>query len=98
MFFIVNALVGSKIFRYNIFAHISTRTFFCYSVNLSANEGMLKFIMVHPSERGKAILSRIKEYKAADNKKRIFAPKKITECIACPKYKGCLTDFVLSIS
>lgn len=27
--------------------------FFCYSVNLSTNEGMLKFIMVNPSHRGK---------------------------------------------
>lgn len=27
--------------------------FFCYSVNLSTNEGMLKFIMVNPSQRGK---------------------------------------------
>ena len=29
--------------------------FFCYSVNLCTNEGMLKFVMVHPSERGKGL-------------------------------------------
>lgn len=29
--------------------------FFCYSVNLSTNEGMLKFVMVHPSKRGKGL-------------------------------------------
>lgn len=29
--------------------------FFCYSVNLSTNEGMLKFIMVDPSQRGKGL-------------------------------------------
>lgn len=27
--------------------------FFCYSVNLSTNEGILKFIMIDPSQRGK---------------------------------------------
>lgn len=29
--------------------------FFCYSVNLDTNEGMLKFVMVHPSKRGKGL-------------------------------------------
>lgn len=29
--------------------------FFCYSVNLSTNEGMLRFIMVDPSQRGKGV-------------------------------------------
>lgn len=29
--------------------------FFCYSVNLSTNEGMLKFVMVNPSQRGKGL-------------------------------------------
>ena len=29
--------------------------FFCYSVNLSTNEGMLKFVMVHHSKRGKGL-------------------------------------------
>ena len=27
--------------------------FFCYSLNIGSNEGMLKFVMVDPSERGK---------------------------------------------
>lgn len=25
---------------------------------------------------------------------RLAVPKKITECVACPRYKGCMTDFV----
>ncbi|MCH5280138.1 MAG: GNAT family N-acetyltransferase [Lachnospiraceae bacterium] len=29
--------------------------FFCYSVNLSTNEGMLKFVMIDPSYRGKGL-------------------------------------------
>ena len=29
--------------------------FFCYSVNLATNEGMLKFVMVDPAVRGKGI-------------------------------------------
>ncbi|MDE6566100.1 MAG: GNAT family N-acetyltransferase, partial [Lachnospiraceae bacterium] len=29
--------------------------FFCYSVNLSTNEGMLKFVIVDPSQRGKGL-------------------------------------------
>ncbi|MDE6849625.1 MAG: GNAT family N-acetyltransferase, partial [Ruminococcus sp.] len=29
--------------------------FFCYSVNLSSNEGMLKFVMVTPEQRGKGL-------------------------------------------
>ena len=29
--------------------------FFCYSVDLSTNEGMLKFLMVNPSQRGKGL-------------------------------------------
>lgn len=30
--------------------------------------------------------------------KRTAVPKKITECTACPKYKGCMTDFVCHTS
>lgn len=29
--------------------------FFCYSVNLSTNEGRLKFVMLNPSQRGKGL-------------------------------------------
>ena len=29
--------------------------FFCYSVNLNTNEGMLKFVMVDPARRGKGL-------------------------------------------
>lgn len=49
-------------------------------------------------EAEEAILSQIKEYKETNNKKRITVPTKITECIACPKYKGCMTDFVCHTS
>lgn len=49
-------------------------------------------------EAEKDILSRIKEYKASDEKKRIPVPAKIEECTACPKYKGCMTDFVCHTS
>lgn len=40
--------------------------FFCYSVNLKTNEGMLKFVMIDPSQRekglGKAMLQLAVEY------------------------------------
>ncbi len=29
--------------------------FFCYSLDLSTNEGMLKFVMIDPSQRGKGL-------------------------------------------
>lgn len=48
-------------------------------------------------EAEEAVLKRIEEYKAAD-KKRVPVPQKITECTACPKYKGCMTDFVCHTS
>ena len=37
----------------------------------------------------------IDEYKKTyESGKRVNVPKKITECVACPKYKGCMTDYV----
>ncbi len=40
--------------------------FFCYSVDLSSNEGMLRFVIVAPDQRGKGVASEmlalIKEY------------------------------------
>lgn len=48
-------------------------------------------------EAEEAVLKRIEEYNAA-NPKRIPVPQKITECTACPKYKGCMTDFVCHTS
>ena len=40
-------------------------------------------------EAEEVVLNRIKEYKTiGKNKKRVSVPKKITECTACPKYKG----------
>jgi len=49
-------------------------------------------------EAEETILSQIREHREAHNKKRILVPAKITECIACPKYKGCMTDFVCHTS
>jgi hypothetical protein len=41
------------------------------------------------------ILEAINNYKVIyNNNDRLSPPKKITECTACPKYKGCMTDFV----
>lgn len=48
-------------------------------------------------EADKKILNSINEFKAK-NKSRIGVPKKITECTACPTYKGCMTDFVCHTS
>lgn len=50
-------------------------------------------------EAEEIILNRIKEYRMTGrNKKRVSVPEKITECTACPKYKGCFTDFVCHTS
>ena len=43
------------------------------------------------------ILSQIEQFKS-QNKTRISAQAKITECTACPTYKGCMTDFVCHTS
>lgn len=46
-------------------------------------------------EADPAILKTIKDYKPTyEAGVRVATPEKITECIACPKYKGCMTDFV----
>ena len=45
------------------------------------------------------ILKAIDEYKKTyESGKRVNVPKKITECVACPKYKGCMTDYVCHTS
>ena len=47
--------------RYGDSAYVATTDdgkvvgFFCYSVNLNTNEGMLKFIVINPSQRGKGL-------------------------------------------
>lgn len=48
-------------------------------------------------EASDEILSQIERFKA-QNKTRLSAPAKITECTACPTYKGCMTDFVCHTS
>lgn len=45
------------------------------------------------------ILKAIDEYKKTyESGKRVNVPKKITEYVACPKYKGCMTDYVCHTS
>ena len=50
-------------------------------------------------EAESSIIEKINSYK---NKRQynqpVSVPKKIAECTACPKYKGCLTDFVCHTS
>lgn len=47
----------------------------------------------------KDISDRIEEYREEYyNKKRVETPKKITECTACPQYKGCMTDLICHTS
>ncbi len=46
-------------------------------------------------EADAAILKAIEDYKPVyESGVRVPTPEKITECTACPKYKGCMTDFV----
>ena len=41
------------------------------------------------------IVDKIEKYRSSyENGIRVSPPEKIEECTACPKYKGCLTDFV----
>ena len=45
------------------------------------------------------IVRAIREYRASyDKGVRIPPPDKITECTACPKYRGCMTDLVCHTS
>ena len=46
-------------------------------------------------EADDAILKAIEDYRPKyESGKRVPVPVKITECSACPKYKGCMTDLV----
>ena len=50
-------------------------------------------------EAEESILHAIDAYRASyENGYRIKPPEKITECTACPKYKGCMTDLVCHTS
>ena len=44
-------------------------------------------------EAGDDLLLQIERFKS-QNKARLSAPAKITECTACPTYKCCMTDVV----
>ncbi len=50
-------------------------------------------------EADESILRAIDAYRSSyENGNRISPPEKITECTACPKYKGCMTDLVCHTS
>lgn len=50
-------------------------------------------------EAEKSILNAIENFKSVHNRaERVPVPEKITECTACPSYKGCMTDFVCHTS
>lgn len=50
-------------------------------------------------EAEELIVSQIKAYEMSHyGKSRVPVPEKITECTACPKYQGCMTDFVCHTS
>lgn len=50
-------------------------------------------------EAEESIVEQIEKHKTASkNKSRVPVPERITECTACPKYKGCMTDFVCHTS
>lgn len=50
-------------------------------------------------EAEEPIVERIEKYKiAGKNKSRVPVPERITECTACPRYRGCMTDFVCHTS
>ena len=50
-------------------------------------------------EADENVVNQIEEYKIiSKNKSRVLVPERITECTACPKYKGCMTDFVCHTS
>lgn len=50
-------------------------------------------------EAESAIIDAIGRYRASyDRGKRVPVPEKITECTACPVYRGCMTDLVCHTS
>lgn len=49
-------------------------------------------------EAEESIICAIEDYRANKSEDRLLPPGKITECTACPKYKGCMTDLVCHTS
>ena len=45
-----------------------------------------------------AIIKAIESFRSEARKERIHVPEKITECTACPKHKGCMTNLVCHTS
>lgn len=45
-------------------------------------------------EAEEAVAEAIERFKAEDHAGRVPVPEKLTECTACPKYGGCMTDLV----
>ena len=44
------------------------------------------------------ILAKVRDAIADRNRAKVSVPEKITECTACPTYKGCMTDLVCHTS
>ena len=49
-------------------------------------------------EAEESIICVIEDYRANKTEDRLLPPGIITECTACPKYKGCMTDLVCHTS
>lgn len=49
-------------------------------------------------EAEESIVQAIQAYRCRTNGRRLAPPVKITECTACPTYKGCMTDLVCHTS
>ena len=43
-------------------------------------------------------LEKLAKYKNTYSKTRVPVPSKLTECTACPRYRGCMTEFVCHTS
>ena len=49
-------------------------------------------------EAEEAVAEAIERFKAVNHAGRVPVPEKLTECTACPKYGGCMTDLVCHTS
>lgn len=46
----------------------------------------------------RSIIEALDKFQKSPHKRRVPVPEKLTECTACPKYKGCMTDIVCHTS
>ena len=49
-------------------------------------------------EADETIIRAIERFRAEKRTERVPMPEKLTECTACPKYRGCMTDLVCHTS